>query len=995
MRPSALPQPISTFVGRVDQRARLGALLADQVVCLIYGVAGIGKTELCYRVAADARAAGPLAGAPARLWRATAGAGLDEAIAGLRAGAGDRRAVGDGHELELLIDELEARPALLVIDDAHHADPGGLGRLLATLARHVTRSRVLVTSRVELALPDDAPPLATLHLEPLVAAEIAELGARVGALRGGAAPDPVGLFERSAGSPFRALRAIATPLAVVDDDALAAELAALPAPTRHALLIAALGGGRLRATELGLDAAEVAALTRHFLLDVERGAAIVHDLIRDALVASAPPAQREAAHQGVAAVLFARADTAARPLELVAAIQALIAAAAMDAAWAAYRRHVDVLVAAGVGHLLLEPLRALRRALPAARLDIDLARAQTLLSRSRIAEARALLVRAARMPPGRTSARCLRLLGTALVRAGRLGRAEDAFRDALARAAAPPERFEILVEIANVRSLRGDGDAARAVLAEARRAHPTPTARERRLARHARTLSWTYQQRFAEAAHTAARSSARGGNGAFALRLLELIGRAESGDLAGARRIEAALRMGTTADPRLVAHAGALRVLQGDLAGGLALLERHQRELEAGAEHTFALMAGYYLGVAWTGLGAHDRGSRMLERTCARARETGMATTAAQNQALAAVAALEGGRLDAARADAVAVRGLAGGPVYARFWAGVVLARLAALDGDVAAARAALEVAIDEGPGRDRAPIAALGELERAELELLGGDPGRALARAGAAAHLFGSGERRLLEARARVIGALALASTGQAADRVLAGRELAEARALAAPRGYGGVLARIALVDAALRRAAGDEAGANACLDAALAVAPTPTTALDTQLLRAARAAQAPAGMPVGLERLIAALGFRGAPRYQVRGRDGQIARASEARAPVGEHDLVIDLPRHAIDAPLHGRGVRGYPVACALLAHLVANDPAVVGPEPLYLGVWRGREYHPLRHRNTVYVGISRLRRALAQLLPGQTVIETTPTGWRLATGVRAVVIDVAPPS
>lgn len=44
MPAAALPQPIPTFVGRADARARLTALAADQPVCLVYGVAGIGKT---------------------------------------------------------------------------------------------------------------------------------------------------------------------------------------------------------------------------------------------------------------------------------------------------------------------------------------------------------------------------------------------------------------------------------------------------------------------------------------------------------------------------------------------------------------------------------------------------------------------------------------------------------------------------------------------------------------------------------------------------------------------------------------------------------------------------------------------------------------------------------------------------------------------------------------------------------------------------------------
>ncbi|MCB9575368.1 MAG: hypothetical protein H6709_25100, partial [Kofleriaceae bacterium] len=379
MGPASLPQPISTFVGRADARARLGALLADQVVVLVYGVAGIGKTELCYRVAADLRAAGPLAGVPTRLWRATAGATLDDAVAGLR--ALDRRdhAVGDDHALDLLVAELEARPTLVLIDDAHVAAPAAIGRLLAVLARHVTRSRVLVTSRVDLALPGDAPPPAILRVEPLAAGEIAELGARVGALRGGAAPDAAALFRRSAGSPFRALRAIAAPLgeggddAGDPDDALTAELAALSTAARHALLVAALGAGRLHPDELGLDRAATIELTRHFLLDVERGTAIVHDLIRDALLASTPAAAQRRAHHDVATALLARDDAHRTPLDGVAAIHALLAAAAPAAAWDAYRRHVEVLVAAGVAHLLLDALRALRTALPAARLEIDLA----------------------------------------------------------------------------------------------------------------------------------------------------------------------------------------------------------------------------------------------------------------------------------------------------------------------------------------------------------------------------------------------------------------------------------------------------------------------------------------------------------------------------------------------------------------------------------------------------------------------------------------------
>ena len=55
----------------------------------------------------------------------------------------------------------------------------------------------------------------------------------------------------------------------------------------------------------------------------------------------------------------------------------------------------------------------------------------------------------------------------------------------------------------------------------------------------------------------------------------------------------------------------------------------------------------------------------------------------------------------------------------------------------------------------------------------------------------------------------------------------------------------------------------------------------------------------------------------------------------------------------------------------------------------VWHGAEYHPLRHRNTVYVAMSRLRRTLAELVPEREIVERVPNGWRLAPGVGVQVV------
>jgi hypothetical protein len=46
-------------------------------------------------------------------------------------------------------------------------------------------------------------------------------------------------------------------------------------------------------------------------------------------------------------------------------------------------------------------------------------------------------------------------------------------------------------------------------------------------------------------------------------------------------------------------------------------------------------------------------------------------------------------------------------------------------------------------------------------------------------------------------------------------------------------------------------------------------------------------------------------------------------------------------------------------------------------------------------VYVGVNRLRRALAEVAAGREMIVTTPEGWRIADGVDAAVLrEPTPP-
>jgi hypothetical protein len=59
--PAAAPFPraAATFAGRRAELARILGLLDEEIVFLVYGVGGIGKTELGYKVVEEARARAP------------------------------------------------------------------------------------------------------------------------------------------------------------------------------------------------------------------------------------------------------------------------------------------------------------------------------------------------------------------------------------------------------------------------------------------------------------------------------------------------------------------------------------------------------------------------------------------------------------------------------------------------------------------------------------------------------------------------------------------------------------------------------------------------------------------------------------------------------------------------------------------------------------------------------------------------------------------------
>ncbi|MER6943750.1 BTAD domain-containing putative transcriptional regulator [Nonomuraea sp. NPDC000554] len=165
-RPGNLPAPLTSFIGRDDDLARIDTLLAAGRLVTVLGPGGAGKTRLAVEAARhhrhEYRDGAWLIDLASVTEPAKVGAALLAAI-GLRGSAlfeVSAKLRGEPvsepvSELDVLADELDGRESLLVVDNCEHL-VDAVAHLIAALLPRCAGLRVLATSREPLAVDGEA-----------------------------------------------------------------------------------------------------------------------------------------------------------------------------------------------------------------------------------------------------------------------------------------------------------------------------------------------------------------------------------------------------------------------------------------------------------------------------------------------------------------------------------------------------------------------------------------------------------------------------------------------------------------------------------------------------------------------------------------------------------------------------------------------------------------------------------------------------------------------
>jgi len=140
--PNNLPSQLTSFVGRHREIAEAKELLAKTRLLVVRGTAGIGKTRLALKVAADV-----MNDYPDGVWFVDLAPIVDPALMPKAiAGALSVREVGSEPLADTLCSHLRPMCALLILDNCEHL-VGACARLANSLLRTAPSLRILATSR--------------------------------------------------------------------------------------------------------------------------------------------------------------------------------------------------------------------------------------------------------------------------------------------------------------------------------------------------------------------------------------------------------------------------------------------------------------------------------------------------------------------------------------------------------------------------------------------------------------------------------------------------------------------------------------------------------------------------------------------------------------------------------------------------------------------------------------------------------------------------------
>ncbi|MBX3210518.1 MAG: hypothetical protein KF850_00640 [Labilithrix sp.] len=953
------------LIGRDDDAAAVRALVVQNPVVFVYGVAGVGKTAL---VRAALGAAAAMREIPAPVHVSLEGVTESREVIDRTARTmGVERPARGGPEAEQLVRLLASAPATVVFDDVDTESPRKLAPLVARFVTQQLSSRIVLVSRRFVSAKEVGFRAPAFAVEPLAEAQAIELVRAVEVARGRSLAADVA--AATGGNPLLIHLALA-------GDVLGARVSVDPTEALRQAIEARRGGSAgavlalMSAAGSALDEAEVvraggrgaeAAIDelRKHLIVVREGkrlsiAVPAAALVRSALGAPKPATWKALARLGDRMLAVSPNDDVA----VLVAARARLEQGDPGGALLLLKQHASARAAADAARLE-RLLRDIAAKSPDHRLD-----ALRLLAREQL---RAADFEAARrtlddLPRPRTredAERVALLRAECHVRAGEPEAAQRAIDELAARRASAAPGPALALAQVQLAILRGELAKARQLaerLAPATSRSPTLEA----LRAVEIAASWLYEERY-ERTHewiTRARAAQRAAGVPLepVVTILDVHALLGLGQVERAEEVIAREARGRPIGPMLEV---ALLVRRGEARRALDLGDAALSALGRRADLLFRSVVARDLARAATAVGDLARAARMLRLTEAGADEPGLATLRPICDAEAARLALARGddarameKLDRAHAA------LPGSPFIAidRDVVHGVAPRIAGDDPPIAGAYASLrgaEGALAAGALEEAARLAESAAQFHHEAALQ---------------HEAARAELALAEALSR----LAMRGAGDVDLLARAERTLDGCVALSAPLGYGPILVGASLVRAAICEARGDLDAAASALGDALRVA---GDGADATLVLAARRAGA---IPTFEARARPASRGAWAARVERLGlaRPADVLWRIGARAwlrasgdpPPERVACAVEVDARKVRAD-DGRSLSLPEQRVALLCALAEAGDHGATLEELFARVWKGT-FHPLRHRNAVYVALARLKDSLKPFADDVTI-------------------------